>query len=119
MGMPAPGEVLAAIIVDDDACRIELVRLVSSHGYRVAAFASVDEFLTEGDLGENACIVTDLQMPALKGIGSIPIVMIAAHSDQGVRDDAVAGGAVAVLRTPIVAAELLQALERACPNKAD
>ena len=101
-------------VVDDDAsvCRA-IQRLVRSLGMNADTFASGQEFL---DLVEAVpsfqpdCVVLDVQMPGLNGLEvqerlaksgrRLPTVFITAHDEVGVRERALAAGAVAFLRKP-------------------
>lgn len=101
-------------VVDDDVsvCRA-VKRLVRSVGMDADTFTSGQEFI---DLLEGMpwlqvdCLVLDVQMPGINGLEvqrrleqrehPIPIIFITAHDDAGVRDRAMAAGAVAFLRKP-------------------
>ena len=88
-------------------------RLMRSLKMDAETFTSGREFL---DLVEAMpsfhpdCVVLDLQMPGLNGlevqerlarIGSrLPVIFITAHDEAGLRDRALAAGAVAFLRKP-------------------
>ncbi len=97
---------------DESVCRA-IKRLVRSLGMNADTFASGQELL---DLVEAMpsfhpdCVVLDMQMPGLNGLevqerlaksGSrLPIIFITAHDDAGMRERALAAGAVAFLRKP-------------------
>ena len=49
---------LIHVVDDDQSLRTALVRLVRSLGYDVRAFASAEEILQSGAVGQFACIVT-------------------------------------------------------------
>ena len=99
-------------IVDDDAsvCRA-LARLVRSVGLEVATFDSGSSFL-ERVWGVPAfrpdCVVLDVHMPGLSGIQvqerlagtALPVIFITAHDDTVLWDQALAGGAAALLHKP-------------------
>jgi FixJ family two-component response regulator len=75
------------------------------------SFASGEAFL-EALLSipsyQPACVILDVQMPGLSGLevqqrlagSGIPIIFITAHDDIGVREQALAAGALAYLRKP-------------------
>jgi|SRR6185503_2969164 FixJ family two-component response regulator len=102
-----------AIVDDDESVCRALKRLVRSLGMDGDTFASGREFL---DLIEAMpsfhvdCVVLDVQMPGLNGLevqdrlvrsGSpLPVIFITAHDDIGIRQRALDGGAVAILRKP-------------------
>ncbi len=102
------------VIVDDDesVCRA-IRRLVRSLAMDAETFSSGQDFL---DLLEAMpsfkpdCLILDMQMPGINGLGvqerltktgkTIPVVFITAHDEVGVREKALAAGAVAFIRKP-------------------
>lgn len=114
---------LISIIDDDDSLRAALVGLVRSLGYRASGFASAEDFLATGAAKDCACIVTDIQMPGLSGIelkqrlaqggSAAPVIMITARTEAGLREKAVASGAICVLQKPFAAEALIDCIEKA------
>lgn len=104
---------LIAIVDDDESVCRAMKRLVRSLGMDANAFTSGQEFI---DLIETMpsfqpdCVVLDVQMPGMNGLevqerlassgNRLPVIFITAHDDAGVRDRALAAGAVAFLRKP-------------------
>ena len=104
---------LIAIVDDDESVCRAMKRLVRSLGMEANAFASGREFI---DLIETMpsfqpdCVVLDVQMPGMNGLevqerlassgNRLPVIFITAHDEAGVRDRALAAGAVAFLRKP-------------------
>ena len=104
---------LIAIVDDDESVCRAMKRLVRSLGMDANAFTSGQEFI---DLIETMpsfqpdCVVLDVQMPGMDGLevqerlassgNRLPVIFITAHDDAGVRDRALAAGAVAFLRKP-------------------
>jgi FixJ family two-component response regulator len=104
---------LIAIVDDDESVCRAMKRLVRSLGMDSNAFASGQEFI---DLIETMpsfqpdCVVLDVQMPGMNGLevqerlassgNRLPVIFITAHDEAGVRDRALAAGAVAFLRKP-------------------
>jgi FixJ family two-component response regulator len=120
----AEGERGTVFLVDDDeALRRAMVRLLSSCGFRVRAFASSEEFLAQYDRGDLGCLLLDLRMPGRSGLDlqdelarrgiKIPIVFVTGHADTRARTLALAHGAVAFLQKPAREPELLAALDQA------
>ncbi|HXX75095.1 MAG TPA: response regulator [Nitrospiraceae bacterium] len=101
---------LVSIVDDDESVRRALKRLIQSVGLRAEVFASVDELLYSGQLGNTACLILDVVMPGTGGLDfqrrltsakqHIPIVFITAHDDDHARQSALALGAAAFLRKP-------------------
>lgn len=104
---------LIAIVDDDESVCRAIKRLVRSAGMEANTFTSGQEFI---DLVEGMpwlsieCVVLDVQMPKLNGLevqerlaqsgNAIPVIFITAHDETGVREKALAAGAVAFLRKP-------------------
>ena len=88
-------------------------RLVRSLGMEANAFASGREFLDRIETTPSFqpdCVVLDVQMPGMNGLevqerlasrgNRLPVIFITAHDEFGVRDRALAAGAVAFLHKP-------------------
>jgi FixJ family two-component response regulator len=100
------------VVVDDDASVGRAIkRLLRSVGIVADTFASGDEFLdTLSSMPSYRpdCVILDVQMPGSNGLEvqrrlaglAAPVIFITAHDDAGVRDEALAAGAVAYLRKP-------------------
>lgn len=114
---------LISVIDDDDSLRAALVGLVRSLGYRASGYASAEDFLAAGTARDCACVVTDIQMPGLSGIElkqrlaesgcTAPVIMITARTEAGLREKAIASGAVCVLQKPFAAEALIDCIEKA------
>jgi len=111
-------------IVDDDAIvREATLSLVRSHGFTGVTFASAEEFLHSDCVNDTACLIADVQLPGLSGIelqtrlraeGSrIPVIMITAYPEAGVRARALDAGAIAFLKKPYDTDSLMDCLDRA------
>jgi FixJ family two-component response regulator len=104
---------LIAIVDDDESVCRAVRRLVRSLAIDAATFTSGQEFL---DLLEAMpsfqpdCLILDVQMPGINGLelkdrlavtgNTIPVIFITAYDEVGVREKALAAGAVAFLRKP-------------------
>jgi FixJ family two-component response regulator len=104
---------LIAIVDDDESVCRAITRLVRSLGMEANAFASGREFI---DLIKTLpsfvpdCVILDVQMPEMNGLevqerlassgNRLPVIFITAHDEAGVRDRALAAGALAFLRKP-------------------
>ncbi len=111
-------------IVDDDALvRDGIGDLVKSLGYGVLTFASAEEFLKSGRVRETSCLITDLQMPGLKGLGlqsqlleaqyATPVIFVTAFPTNKARTQALRAGAVAFLSKPFEEDSLIGSIEAA------
>jgi FixJ family two-component response regulator len=104
---------LIAIVDDDESVCRALRRLVRSLAMDAETFSSGQQFL---DLLEAMpsfrphCLILDVQMPGVNGLDlqeqlakgdkTIPVIFITAHDEVGVREKALAAGAVAFIRKP-------------------
>lgn len=115
--MPA----LVTVVDDDFSVRESLKSLIRSAGLSVRVFASAEQFLESGNVGETACLILDVQMPGLSGTElhrnllsngfKVPVIFITAHaSDQEARARALSDGALAYLIKPFEEDELLDAV---------
>lgn len=112
-----------SIIDDDEEIREATKALLRSLGYRVATFASAEEFLQSDSLGNTACLITDVKMPGLSGVDlqhwlitrgvEIPTIFITAFPENGPRERAMKAGAVGFLCKPFSEDSLLKCLDSA------
>jgi FixJ family two-component response regulator len=111
-------------VVDDDrACLAALERLLSLHGYRVAAFTSPARFLDQHDPNLHGCVLLDLQMSELSGLEvqtrllaqgeSHPVVFLTGTDRAEVAVQAMKAGAHNYLIKPIDADSLLDTVQGA------
>jgi len=104
---------LIAIVDDDESVCRAMKRLVRSLGMEADAFASGREFIDRVETTPSFqpdCVVLDVQMPGMNGLevqerlassgNPLPVIFITAHDEAGVRDRALAAGAVDFLRKP-------------------
>lgn len=117
---------LIAIVDDDESVCRAVRRLVRSVAMDAETFHSGQQLF---DLLEAMpsftpdCLILDVQMPAMNGLDvqdrlamsgkTIPVVFITAHDDVGVREKALAAGAVAFLRKPFNDELLIKTLREA------
>ena len=114
---------MIAVVDDEEMVRKAVVRLLEAAGYTARAFGSGREFLQFWPKNRPDCVVLDLTMPDLSGAdvqrelnragAHLPVVIITAHDEPGVREDCMRRGAAAYLRKPVDERELLAALEAA------
>src|SRR5437763_16221902 len=88
------------------------MRLMRSAGLTVETFGSGAEFLKSVDTRLPDCVVLDLHMPHMDGFNvqaslarkctALPVIIVTGHDLPNARERAMAGGASAFLRTPVV-----------------
>jgi FixJ family two-component response regulator len=102
---------LVAIIDDDESVSRSTRRLLRSAGIESESFSSGEAFLQRRATKPSVqpdCVILDVQMPGLNGLevqarlagSGLPVIFITAHEDSGVREQALAAGAMAFLRKP-------------------
>jgi FixJ family two-component response regulator len=111
---------LVSVVDDDESVRESLPDLLREFGFAVQAFSSAEDFLASGFLGQTRCLILDIAMPGMSGLGlqqelkvrrhAIPIVFITAQGDEAIRPRLLAEGAVECLFKPFSEAALLEAL---------
>lgn len=121
---------LVAVVDDDESVRRAVRRLVRSLGMDADTFGSGQELLDLLDAMPSYrpdCVVLDMRMPGLSGLeiqqrlscSGLPVIFITGHDDLGVRERALAAGAVAVLRKPFSDEVFARALEAATRRRRD
>lgn len=116
-------------LVDDEAeLRKALTRLLQAEGYRVAAFGSAEEFLETKPATAGGCLVLDMAMPGISGLGlqqqltgegnTVPIIFLTGRSDIPMSVRALKAGATDFLTKPVDAAKLLPAVRAALEKSA-
>ncbi len=118
-----PSGSVISLVDDDPSIRKALTRLMNSAGYNVNTFASAEDFLDCGGLGDGDCIILDVRMPGMSGLElqdqllkrgvRTPIIFITAHDEGHVQAQAQKAGAVAFLHKPFDDELLLDAIHRA------
>jgi FixJ family two-component response regulator len=118
-----PKRSLVSVVEDDQFFRESMRRLMRSLGYRVEAFASAADFLASPRLGETACLIADVNMPAMTGVElyrhlidsghAIPTILVTAYPNDADRIRAFTDGVVCYLRKPLNQQELKRCLRAA------
>ena len=102
-----PKRSLVSVVEDDQFFRESMRRLMRSLGYQVEAFASAADFLASPGLGETACLIADVNMPAMTGVElnrhlvdsghAIPTILVTAFPNDVERARALNDGVVCYL----------------------
>ena len=112
---------IVSIIDDDESVRIATSSLVRSLGWDVRLYASAEDFLDSGQIGDVACVISDVQMPGMTGLEmqrhlleggiTLPIIFISAFASETVHRQALHAGAMCVLSKPVDGAAVSSCLE--------
>jgi len=110
-------------VVDDDvSVRESLELLIKSAGWQPNTFASAQEFLSRPQVTVPCCLVLDVALPGLNGLGlqqqlagrtDMPIIFITGHGDVPMTVQAMKAGAVEFLTKPFKDDVLLDAIRGA------
>lgn len=112
-----------SIVDDDESVREATMSLIRAAGFECQAFDGADAFLRSLDARRTACLITDVQMPAMTGpelyehlVQSgrpIPTILITAYPNERVRARMLKAGVVGYLAKPFRDDELLDCLQLA------
>lgn len=115
-----------AIVDDDESVCRAVRRLLRSMAMDAETFSSGQQFLDLLDAMPSFqpdCLILDVQMPGMNGLevqerlttsgNTVPVIFITAHDEVGVREKALAAGAVAFLRKPFNDELLIKTLHEA------
>jgi FixJ family two-component response regulator len=113
---------MVAVVDDEESVRRALVRLFDSANFEAEAFPSARDFLRALEDRSFDCLVLDLQMPDMTGLDLqrylrmvcpslfLPVIIVTAHDEPGVREMCFAAGVRAYLRKPVEGSALLSAV---------
>jgi FixJ family two-component response regulator len=118
-------------VIDDDPRVLEsLVNLLASYGYSAQSYISAEQFLQAGGPRKCSCIIADVEMPQMSGLGllehlkgsewDVPMILITGKPS--VRSDAFyrERGAIGFFRKPVDGDTLVELICSVCrPPKPD
>jgi FixJ family two-component response regulator len=112
-------------VIDDDLRVLEsLLNLLASFGYKAESYKSAEQFLGSGTLSRTSCIVTDVEMRQMSGLGllqflknrncAVPVIIITGKPS--VRSEAfyLEKGAVGFFRKPVDGDALVELIGSVC-----
>ena len=108
---------LVAIVDDDESMRDTIKDLLESAGFSAATFPSAARLLQSRQLKRISCLIADMHMPQMTGLElhqylvasnrAIPTILMTAHPDERVREQAIKANVVCYLAKPFSAEEVL------------
>jgi FixJ family two-component response regulator len=112
-------------VIDDDLRVLEsLVNLLASVGYNAESYNSAEQFLTSGALARASCIVTDVEMPQMSGLGLLqylknsnctaPVIIITGKPSARSEAYYLEIGAVGFFRKPVDGDALVVLISSVC-----
>jgi FixJ family two-component response regulator len=112
-------------VIDDDLRVVEsLINLLRSSGYRAEGYGSAEEFLDSGGLQKSSCVITDVEMRQMNGLGllhhinstksPLPVVIITGKLSKESESFYLEKGAVGFFRKPVDGDALVDLLNGVC-----
>lgn len=127
--MPNLPEIQVYVVDDEPSVCRAYGRLIRSAKMAARVFSSVEDLLGSDFSDENACIISDVQMPGVSGLElpalldqaghRLPVIFVTAHDTAEARDRAHQVGAAAYFRKPVDDLALLDAITRAVNGKSE
>jgi FixJ family two-component response regulator len=113
-----------AVIDDDDRVLESLQNLLASCGYKAKAYSSAELFLTSGALSRTSCIITDVEMRRMSGLGllqhvrsrqlNVPVIIITGKPSENSETLYLNRGANGFFRKPLDGDALLTLINNLC-----
>jgi FixJ family two-component response regulator len=115
-------------VIDDDLRVLEsLMNLLASCGYQAEGYCSAEEFLDSGGLLKSSCVITDVEMRQMSGLGllqhiksnadSLPVVIITGKPSENSESFYLERGAVGFFRKPVDGDALVDLLKGVCKRR--
>jgi FixJ family two-component response regulator len=119
MGMQGP----TIAVIDDDLRVLEsLINLLASCGYKAEGYGSAEQFLDSGGLRKSSCVITDVEMRQISGLGllkhinvtasSVPVVIITGKPSEKSESFYLERGAAGFFRKPVDGDALVDLLKK-------
>jgi FixJ family two-component response regulator len=112
-------------VIDDDLRVLEsLINLLNSFGYSAESYQSAEEFLASDSLSNTSCIITDVEMQQMSGLGllqylksrnnTIPVVIITGKPSARSETFYLESGAAGFFRKPVDGDALIELIQSVC-----
>ena len=112
-------------VIDDDLRVLEsLVNLLRSFGYSAGSYQSAEQFLGSGALSRTSCIITDVEMRQMSGLGllqylknsncAVPVIIITGKPSERSEAFYLENGAVGFFRKPVDGEALVELISSVC-----
>jgi FixJ family two-component response regulator len=119
----SPAKPAVYVVDDDPSVRVAMERLLKSVGLTVKTYASALEFLEQATPEWSGCLIVDLRMPGMGGLGlqdqlnahhvSLPVLFLTGYGTVSASVQAMKAGAVDFLEKPVDDQTLLDAVYKA------
>ena len=118
-------QTLTIAVIDDDLRVLDsLINLLTSCGYQAEGYGSAEEFLDSGGLQKSSCVITDVEMRQMSGLGllhhikstknPLPVVIITGKPSEDSESFYLEEGAVGFFRKPVDGDALVDLLKEVC-----
>jgi FixJ family two-component response regulator len=112
-------------VIDDDLRVLEsLVNLLASFGYHAESYKSAEHFLGSGSLSRTSCIITDVEMRQMSGLGllqylknsnyTVPVIIISGKPSERSEAFYLESGAAGFFRKPVDGDALVELIGSVC-----
>lgn len=102
---------LVRIVDDDEGIRNSMAFLLEGEGWEVKTYRDGSQFLANGDFVRPGCIIMDVRMPNMSGLGlqthlnemgvNLPVISLSGHGDIDMAVHTMKAGAVEFLQKPV------------------
>jgi FixJ family two-component response regulator len=112
IGVEMNVQVRTIAVIDDDPRVLEsLVNFLASCGYKAESYLSAEQFLESGVLTRCMCIIADIELPKMTGLGllqnirtsrcAVPVVIITGKPSEHSETFYLERGAIGFFRKPV------------------
>ena len=112
-------------VIDDDLRVLEsLVNLLASFEYKAESYKSAEQFLGSGALSRTSCIITDVEMRQMSGLGllqhlknsncTVPVIIITGKPSARSEAFYLERGAAGFFRKPVDGDALVELIDSVC-----
>jgi FixJ family two-component response regulator len=112
-------------VIDDDPRVLEsLLNFLASCGYKAESHLSAEQFLGSGGLSRCMCVIADIEMPKMSGLGllqhirskncAVPVVLITGKPTDNSESFYLEKGAIGFFRKPVDCDELVDLIGSVC-----
>ena len=112
-------------VIDDDLRVLEsLANLLASFGYKAESYLSAEQFLKSGTLSRTSCVITDVEMRQMSGLGLlqylrsrncvVPVIIVTGKPSERSEAFYLENGAAGFFRKPVDADALVELIGSVC-----
>src|SRR4029077_8945921 len=118
-------QVRTIAVIDDDPRVLESqLNFLASCGYKAESYLSAEQFLESGDLTRCMCIIADIELPKMTGLGllqnirtgrcAVPVVIITGKPSEHSETFYLERGAIGFFRKPVDCDALVDLIGSVC-----